>query len=218
MPAFYLHDVDRSVEVPADDCAWTNRILLHVAEVLGFCFSESSLTADVYNQRYGELVEYGQQWNVHKPQSFSPIFYGIVDGDDADDPCPSRLSQDIWLLSDTVATGLLNYHLSRILLLAFDPRMPRLGPSRSHFLKRQNQEIKREVTTLIGMANGNAGCAPYFVLACMGIALAGDRFEERWEQEELLGFLRKTETVYAWSTSTAQQHLMEACGWVEEVL
>ncbi|KAK7408209.1 hypothetical protein QQX98_009618 [Neonectria punicea] len=214
-PAFFLYDVDRSIDVPADDYTWTNRILLHVADALAFCFPDSAVAKDESIRKYEELVEYGEQWYANKPQNFNPIFYNKAGCDDSDDVANGRrLSPDIWLLSDTVVTGLLNYHLSRILLLAFDPRAPRLGPSRHYFLKRQTKEIKQEVKTMIGMANGNAQCAPHFLLACTGIALAGDRFEKRWEQDELMQFLNKAEAACAWSTTAAQQHLMEAWAWM----
>ncbi|KAF7556159.1 hypothetical protein G7Z17_g1635 [Cylindrodendrum hubeiense] len=144
-PAFYLKDVIRSVDVPTDDCTWCHRILLHLADALQFCFPDSSVAADESAKRYEELVAYGDQWYIKTPQSFRPIFFKEANRNSPGDTGDERtLSPDIWLLSDTVATALLNYHLSRILLLAFDPRTPRLGPSRVQFMKRQNQEIKQE--------------------------------------------------------------------------
>ncbi|KAH7156095.1 hypothetical protein EDB81DRAFT_880427 [Dactylonectria macrodidyma] len=215
-PVFCPQDIDRSVDVPADDCTWCHRILLHLADALAFCFPDSSITTDESVKKYEELVAYGDHWYLKKPQSFNPIYFKASSSNKPDETIKEQaLSPDVWLLSDTVATGLLNYHLSRILLLAFDPRTPRLGPSRIQFLKRQNQEIKQEVKTVVGVANGNAQCGPNVVLGCAGVALAGDRFETRWEQEELIRFLKKAEALYAWSTSAAQQHLMEAWSWME---
>lgn len=37
----------------------------------------------------------------------------------------------------------------------------------------------------------------------MAIAMAGDRFQLRYEQEALLGILMKTEKEHAWPTQTA---------------
>ncbi|CAM1506350.1 Fc.00g059910.m01.CDS01 [Cosmosporella sp. VM-42] len=222
-PAFNLPDVDRSLSNPADDSTWTNRILLHIVDALKFCYGGEGTPSNRIKEWYDELVAYGEQWYEKTPPSFRPIYikelgshflqsqnsYGGIGSTE------TGLFPEVWLLSDAVATGILNYHLSRILLLAFNPRTPRIGPSRTGFIRRQNEDIKYHVKMLAGIAGGNADCAPNFVLACMGITMAGERFEERREQQELMNFLKKTEVEYAWSTDTAQRHLAEAWDWDE---
>lgn len=52
--------------------------------------------------------------------------------------------------------------------------------------------------------------------ACMGIALCGDRFTDRVEQEAILGVLVKTEKEHAWPTNAARVHLRRAWGWDDE--
>lgn len=47
----------------------------------------------------------------------------------------------------------------------------------------------------------------------MAVAMAGDKFTERNEQEALLDVLIRCERLHAWPTSIAQKHLKEAWGW-----
>ena len=174
-------------------------------------------------ERYDKLVAYQKKWYAKKLASFRPIFYEDEEEHAQWNGSPEsehpifipRLFPKIWLLSDAVAQGLLNYHLGCILLLAFDPRAPRIGPMRTKFINRQNEEIRTHVKILVGIAMGNTECSPNAVLACMGITMAGERFEESWEQHELMKFLKETETSTGWSTVTAQTHLAEAWGWGE---
>ncbi|RSL77757.1 hypothetical protein CEP51_008785 [Fusarium floridanum] len=202
LPAFYLPDLDRCLDNPTDDGTWTNRILLHLVDTLKFCFGDDPMSPDQAMEKHNELVKYAEEWYTKKPPSFNALFL--------DENTERQLAPDIWILSDAAATGLLNYHLLRILLLSFDPHTPRVGPSRARFLKQQDRDIKGEVKTCIGLAEGNPECAPHFVLASLGIALAGDRFEERWEKDELMRFLKRAESLHGWSTLAAQRHLAES--------
>ncbi|KAJ3534078.1 hypothetical protein NM208_g7694 [Fusarium decemcellulare] len=206
--AFYLPGIDRCLDNPTDDGTWTNRILLHLVDTLKFCYGDEPMNPDQSMKRHDELVRYADEWDTKKPPSFNPFF---LEKSAEDDTAPSRsMAPKIWILSDAAATGLLSYHLLRILLISFDPHTPRVGPSRSRFLKQQDIRIREEVKTCIGMAEGNADCAPHYVLASLSIAIAGDRFEERWEQDELMRFLKKAESLHGWSTVVAQRHLAEA--------
>lgn len=205
--AFCPKDVDRSLDDLTNECIWTNRILLQLVDTLDYCYGSHLETAEDSIQRHRMLWDQSDQWYLMKPPSFDPVAVEKIQGGY---PASSSFKSKIWVLSDAAATGLLNYHLLRILLLSFDPTMPRIGPSRARFMKQQDQKIKQEVVTLMALANGNESCPPHSVLACMGIAIAGDRFEDRWEQDDLMTFLKKTELVHAWSTLAAQKHLVEA--------
>lgn len=111
-----------------------------------------------------------------------------------------------------MTTGLQFYHLTRILLHAFDPRTPRTGPSRAKYLQTQNSDIRDHTRTLVGIGRGNPHCLPNLVLAAVGIGMAGDRFEEHEEQKELVGFLLEAEDQSAWDTEASRHHLAEAWG------
>ncbi|TXB96275.1 hypothetical protein FocTR4_00015797 [Fusarium oxysporum f. sp. cubense] len=205
LPAFYLPQIDRCLRNPADDGTWTYRILLHLVDALKFCFGDEPMTRERSIEKHDKLLSYAEEWYAKKPHSFNALFNGEDNQTESENE-KRCFAPEIWILSDAAATGLLNYHLLRILLLSFDPHIPRIGPLRSQSLKKQDREIKQEVKTCIGLAEGNEKCAPHFLLASLGIALAGERFEERWEQEELLKFLKRAETLHGWSTLAAQWH------------
>ncbi|KAJ4259547.1 hypothetical protein NW762_007476 [Fusarium torreyae] len=205
LSSFYLPQINRCLDNPTDDGTWTYRILLHLVDALKFCFGDEPKTQEKSIEKHDHLLSYAEEWYAKKPHSFNVLFYGEDSQTQSDEK--KSIAPEIWILSDAAATGLLNYHLLRILLLSFDPHIPRLGPLRSQSLKKQDREVKEEVKTCIGLAEGNSECAPHFLLASLGIALAGDRFEEQWEQEALMKFLKKAESLHGWSTLTAQWHL-----------
>lgn len=209
-----------------DDFDWANRAVFLLADVLRFCYGKESMSPDDITAWYDRLVMYSQIWHEKKPLSLSPFYFsdpllaparpgrpGRPDGPDVIMAGKATFFPEVWLMSDAAATGMQHYHLSRILLYAFDPRAPRIGPSRAAFAKNQDQCIREEVRILVGIAKSNPHCRPNYVSACMGIAVAGERFEERWEQDEIMEFLQETESICAWPTGTASEHLTAAWGW-----
>lgn len=116
IPALEHLQLDRSFD-PADDATWANRIIVHCAEVLRYCFGTDDLTAS----RYTELLGYSGQWISAKPLSFTPIF--------RKPPGPGGVFEEIWLASDAISTGWAHYYLANILLTAHNPSIPRLGPA-----------------------------------------------------------------------------------------
>lgn len=55
---------------PTDDSTWANRVILHCAEVLSFCYGFEGTSL----QKYEELSAFGHEWLARKPQSFMPMF------------------------------------------------------------------------------------------------------------------------------------------------
>lgn len=108
---------------PADDFTWANRIIVHCANVIRFCFGDGERSIPQYNRLY----EYGQQWMVFKPSVFLPIFYKEA-GD-------GKVFPEIWLLGDYSVCALQHWHLAQILLAAHNPKVPRLGPGQKSALK-----------------------------------------------------------------------------------
>lgn len=49
--------------------------------------------------------------------------------------------------------------------------------------------------------------------ACMAITMAGDKFDQRHEQEAVLRILNLCDTEQAWPTGHAQENLKAAWGW-----
>ena len=76
-----------------------------------------------------------------------------------------------------------------------------------------DQELKSIVKRLCGIALSNQHSPPSLITASVAIAMCGDRFTERVEQEALLEILVKLEEDHAWPTFTTQDNLKDAWGW-----
>ncbi|RYP20183.1 hypothetical protein DL765_002942 [Monosporascus sp. GIB2] len=62
--------VDRSFE-PADDYTWSNRAIIHLADVLNFCFGEDPPSSS----HWDALNKASEKWSLSRPTSFNPFFY-----------------------------------------------------------------------------------------------------------------------------------------------
>ncbi|KAB8256881.1 hypothetical protein BDV32DRAFT_160880 [Aspergillus pseudonomiae] len=187
----------------ADDPTWANRVILHCAHTLMYCYDERSHTMKEYEQ----LWDYNQGWNRMAPPTFNPIYLRQPDRS------KDEVFPELWFLDDCIVTAIQHWHLARILLTAFDPRVPRLGPGRRAAVGRREAEIKESMFILCGIARSNK-TAPALITACMGVSMCGDRITDRLEQEALLGILTTTEETHALSTTKAQVQLREAWGWI----
>lgn len=121
-PALEHCNIDRSFDA-ADDCTWANRIVVHCADVIRFCFGDGERSL----AHYAALCEYSAQWMLFKPPSFAPIYYR--------EPGENDVFPEMWLLGDHVVCALQHHHLALILLAAHNPRVPRLGPGQKSALK-----------------------------------------------------------------------------------
>jgi hypothetical protein len=109
--------------VPVDDKDWANLMLLHLAGIIRYCFSESKDT-----DNYIKLLKDLTTWSNSKPDSFDPIYT-------CSQP-EGRVLPDIWVYNESVAAGLQYYHLGRMLLISHDPRLPKIGPAKKKEMKR----------------------------------------------------------------------------------
>ncbi|KAJ6443601.1 hypothetical protein O9K51_04780 [Purpureocillium lavendulum] len=130
----------------SDDRTWTNRMLLHLAEIVTYCYSEERNTTT-----YNRLVSYSATWMESKPPTFDPVYVRDAQG---------AMFPEIWLLNDVVAAGLQYYHLVKILLLAYNPRVPLLGAAQRAAKERGDALIREDVRTICGIAESMDGVHP----------------------------------------------------------
>ncbi|KAF5558538.1 ARCA-like protein [Fusarium napiforme] len=107
---------------PVDDKDWTNLMLLHLTDIIRYCFSDNR-----DKEHYAALLKDITIWSETKPDSFDPIYT-------CNQP-EKQVLPDIWLYSEPVAAGLQYYHLGRMLLLSHDPRLPKIGLARNRKMK-----------------------------------------------------------------------------------
>ncbi|KAG4257853.1 hypothetical protein FPRO03_02808 [Fusarium proliferatum] len=107
---------------PVDDKDWANLMLLHLTDIIRYCFSDNKDA-----EHYAALLKDMTIWSETKPDSFDPIY--------TCNHTEKQVLPDIWLYSEPVAAGLQYYHLSRMLLMSHDPRLPKIGLARNRKMK-----------------------------------------------------------------------------------
>ncbi|RTE83474.1 hypothetical protein BHE90_001990 [Fusarium euwallaceae] len=200
IPTLHSSHLNKSLQSD-DDRAWANQILLLLAEIIEYCFGNNR-----DDSRYDALLDDLTTWTHSKPDSFTPIYIS--------QPSNGQLYPEIWVYNESVAAGLQHYHLARILLLSHNPTLPKIGSAKTIAKKKIDREIKNDSNIICGIAESISQVNPAHIIACMAIALVGDLFQQRNEQESLLHILTKTTKQYGWPTSSIQAYLREAWDWV----
>ncbi|KAK8062393.1 hypothetical protein PG997_014490 [Apiospora hydei] len=192
--------VDRSLQ-PADDYTWSNRAVVNLADVLNYCFD-----APPSPEQWAALDEHCRRWEELRPSSFEPFFY-------QERQIPDAFPQS-WHHSSCHITGIQYHLLAQLFLAQFDPTIPRVGTKRTSAMKKVTQRIDELMRRLCGIGASNQWAPPAMFEASTGIAMFGDRFEERVDQEAMLDILRRTESDHARPTKAVQQQLTRAWGWM----
>ncbi|KAI6086818.1 hypothetical protein F4821DRAFT_122372 [Hypoxylon rubiginosum] len=195
--------VDRSFEA-TDDYTWSNRAIVLLADVLNFCFGGNPSTPS----HWTALDEATVRWSTTRPPSFNPFFYRERTG--------SLAFPEVWHGSSCHVIGIQHHILAQLFLIQFDPSIPKVGTNRRAAVKQMTHRIENLVRELCGIGVCNQWTPPAMFTACMGIAMFGDQFGERPDQEALLDILRRTEADHARPTAAIQQQLLRAWGWVPE--
>ncbi|KAI0537152.1 hypothetical protein GGR58DRAFT_472842 [Xylaria digitata] len=197
-------NIDCSLE-DAEDEIWMARITLLLVDVLEFCFGPAKIDVDAF-QKYESLVAYLTAWAAAKPESFESLFTQL--------PEDGEMFPEIVFLSNCAMAAWQFYHLTRMLLIAHNPRVPRIGCSYLAALQSIDNEIKGDVKILCGIAKTSGNLYSTSPAAIAGIVLAGDRFTDRREQQTLFDFLVKVEKNHAWPTWSIQQQMKETWDWL----
>lgn len=217
--AFSLEGCDsfRTSE-PAEDAVWADRLIIFCADVLQYCHGSKDPTSTGSNDnpidsarqskdRWSELKAAEKHWSEALPTSFDPIYYRDPD------PSAHEFFPEMWYLADCHVAGVQHAELARILLAVYDPHIPKLGPGHVRALAQLSETLRTIVRRLCGIALSNRKTPPGLVTACMGIAMCGEHFTERREQEALLAVLAEMESEHAWPESRVEEGLRAAWGW-----
>ncbi|OWP06500.1 hypothetical protein B2J93_9273 [Marssonina coronariae] len=194
--------VDRSIS-ETSDFGWANRAVVHLADVLNFCFDQTG----VWTARWDELKGYSERWQAAKPVSFTPYYRKEADRS------KNKVFPEIRQTHPCHIIGIQHHKLAQILLLIHNPRLPRLVHpllASAHIPPLETMEHLRE---LCGIGLANRKTAPGMFTACMGIAMCGDRFDDRIDQESIIEVLVETERCHARPTAAIQKQMKDAWGW-----
>ncbi|KAJ5278598.1 sugar transporter [Penicillium angulare] len=153
-----LHSIFTALGPDAGDCAWANQAIAHCADVLLFSFGTGPRSAAVHE----DLRKQNEQWRHSRPASFEPYFVGNDVG---------AAFPDIRFGSPWHAIGNQYITLAGILLSVHDPSIPTVGPSRRRLVQEADDQIRKGVLTVCGVALSNDSVPPVMVVGCMAIHL-----------------------------------------------
>lgn len=192
---------------PAEDAVWADWMIIFCADVLQYCHGSTERPQRQSKERWAELRAREQRWAEVLPMSFEPIYYREPDA------AAGEVFPELWYLVDCHVAGVQHVELARILLCVYDPSLPKLGPGHVAALQQLSQTLKTIVRRLCGMALSNPKTPPGLVTACMGIAMCGEQFTARAEQEALLGVLEEMEVEHARPEAWVGEELRRAWEW-----
>jgi len=174
--AFQLHifPADRHID-PADDSIWATRTIAHLGDVCAFAFGEGRHSI----QRYSQLMDENKSWKTRRPDSFDPFFYR------QDRDGSGRNFPDIRFHEKAHVMGMQYNTIAHMMLIVHDPTIPQLGPAHKQSRAVVDKIVQEDVRTLCGVALSNPKIFPCKFVACYAIALVGDRFPMREDQEQL---------------------------------
>ncbi|OQE14682.1 hypothetical protein PENFLA_c036G00110 [Penicillium flavigenum] len=216
----------RSFE-PADDYVWADRLVIHCADVLQYCYGSegqhlpgdhqfhTSSTGIIHPfpaserriARYDELVAFETFWTELSPPSFKPMYAREADRS------RGKVFPELWYLNNCHIAGLQFLDLARILLTVYNPRLPHLGTGQRTAMRSVDRKVRAIVLRICGIALSNQHSPPGLVIASIAIGMCGDRLTDRLEQEALLGVLSKVQDEHAYATLSTREQLKEAWRW-----
>ena len=189
-----------------EDCVWTDRLLYHYARVLQFCFSNDH-TGPQRSTRWQELKVFQERWEEARPLSFSPYHQTRPDRD------KGEIFPMIWYVHEVNAAGMIYFHLARLLLTVYDPHVHRIGPGSAAAQRKVSEDVRDIVVQLCGIAMSTVTTQPVLVQAYNTVAMFGEHFTDRKEQEALLGVLVELERAHAWPVSKEADALRKEWQW-----
>lgn len=148
-PNFVLSNIDPLMELKEDECCYANRIICHFVACLQYCFGDDERTIAGWE----DLVRTRDQWWQQRPSYFHPVY---------EDQSESLFFPELRYSSDAVVFGVQMYHFSRLLLVAHNPQIPRLGPGARVATKAVDEDVISIVRVICGIAESNPRTLPAY--------------------------------------------------------
>ncbi|KAF2099935.1 hypothetical protein NA57DRAFT_75437 [Rhizodiscina lignyota] len=186
----------------ADDWDWSRWTIAHCCEVLDFAFGpQSNSTA-----RFEEVMADNKRWNTAKPSTFDPYYQN-------NEVNLFEMFPDVRYQSAWHVMGVQYHLLAHLLLIIHNPNIPSVGPARRSALQKVDAAVRSDICRMSGIGYSNSHTPAAMIVACLGIALCGDRFPNRQDQEKLHDVQIYTEKTIGWPTSTIRAQLRETWEW-----
>jgi hypothetical protein len=159
-------------------------------------------------QLWHSLWQYLMDWDREQPSSLKPLNNRIpghtvpLDAEgrspDFDDDNNTDIFLHMYCASDCSAASQQYFQLSRLLLVACDPRSLLLGVGSVEFQRKRNDQIRDAVRVICCISEANKEYQPSMSIANLAIALGGELFSDPRETKELLRIVRNAEQHLRW--------------------
>lgn len=196
---------------PASDSMWAHRSMVHAARVTSFVYGAETTNKTEWDR----LWQYTQAWEQTRPDSFKPVYYApgftpaTHDSSGHSPRGPGSSLPKFVFTYDCPLAGFQYAQLSRILLLAFNPRRQMIGLGSRELILRQDEEIRQAVRAVCGAAVSNPEYMPAKITAGLCIAMCGEMFSNPDETREMLRISTEVEMHMMWPMFKVSQSLRE---------
>jgi hypothetical protein len=144
----------------SDDESWANRIIFIFARILTFVFRQDG--EQMSRREWTDLESEVAHWEVSKPWHFAPLF---EDGPDATGRDQHHTAwPELYMCNPAQVVGLQHYHLAKIILAIYDPRLAKL--SIGSLRLRRHSEVGRLILIGFYVHDRLTTISPSFVSIC----------------------------------------------------
>ncbi|KHN98996.1 uncharacterized protein MAM_03458 [Metarhizium album ARSEF 1941] len=203
---------------PRNDAQWSQLIMLIVAEITRFCFSQPTARRA---EKWQELREQVDEWRRLRPQSFHPYYFAERNVE------MGRYFPEIWLSEQWHVTANIYYEIGQSLLLIYDPEpvigiaarrhhnIVQVATPPKHAQRRPSAYIASSQARMVDRARRICGiCLSNPTpetrrTCCYAIHLCCPYISNQKEQRLVVQILKDTEAKLAWPTESIVQALKE---------
>ncbi|KAJ5924443.1 hypothetical protein N7466_008630 [Penicillium verhagenii] len=190
---------------PAPDHVIVNRLLIIAARIIQYCYDGQRQQT---RPRYDELMALYNRWLETRPIAFSPIY------SDQLDQGTGFIFPQKWFLKDCHVVAAQSVGLVDIMITAYNPTVARIGPGQKSAMQSIDTKLKSAVLDICGIALSNRQEPTALLTACFSIAICGDRFTDRIEQDALMDIVMNTvRDINYWPSNALGEKLRKTWGW-----
>ncbi|KAK6403354.1 hypothetical protein LTR81_021672 [Elasticomyces elasticus] len=179
-----------------NDLAWSNRMVLLLAELLHSVFSDPPDLITLAATK-AQIVD----WDRSKPLSFSPYYQAPKNA------AAGQLLPEVWMLAPFNAVGIQHYHIAQLVLSVSD----RVSSSRpfSHIHEHRSVEkrVRHHLLMTLGIASSNYKAPNTWFTAHHCLAVWGGCLRKKSDQDAALTFLADVEERIGWRVARLTEEL-----------
>ncbi|KAL3462279.1 hypothetical protein BJX64DRAFT_288610 [Aspergillus heterothallicus] len=195
---------------PSGDFEWCNHIIFWCADVLRFCFGDEGklfLDGRFPQDRFGQweyLEGFKRNWETVCPDSFQPLYYRDPD------PGKGRYFPELVYMNDCQVLGLQHFEIACILLEAYHPQRPAIGPGATARNLAIDEQVRQRTLKVCGLALSNRKSHATLITAAIVVTMCGELFTDTATQKALLDVLSYVRKEHAWPSQSVLLNLQNA--------